>query len=188
MERAEELRQIKRAQRGNQEAFAALYQANVQTIFRYIYYRTNDIQLAEDLTADVFVQALEALPRYQDQGKPFIAWLYRIAQARVVDQYRKAARRPVDSELNNRLPAIQSDADQAVLRRQTARVLREAISHLTPEQQSTVILRFIEGYSIEDTAQITGKPAGAVKSLQHRALRALARRLERSGVRLDDLL
>lgn len=188
MERVDELRLLRRAQQGDADAFAELYRANVQTIFRYVYHRVNDTQLAEDLTGDVFTKALQGINSYQDQGKPFVAWLYRIAHARVVDYYRRVERRPVESELEAEPIPVQPDMDQSLLRRQAAKALREAIVELTEEQQQVVILRFVEGHRIEAVAQIMGKNANAIKALQHRALRSLAARLERSGFDVEAII
>jgi RNA polymerase sigma-70 factor (ECF subfamily) len=187
--RAEELRLLGRAQRGDRDAFAALYRANVQAIFRYILHRVGDAALAEDFTADVFVRALKSLATYEDQGKPLVAWLYRIAHARVVDHYRRVGRRPVEDDIDEGSEvAVQPDMDQSLLRRQMAQMLRQAITGLTDEQQQVVVLRFVEGCSLEDTAQVMGKNANAIKALQHRALRSLAGRLERAGLDIDAIL
>lgn len=189
MNRAEEQRLLGRAQRGDRDAFAALYRANVQAIFRYIVHRVGDAALAEDFTADVFVRALKSLTTYQDQGKPWVAWLYRIAHARVVDHYRRVGRRPAEDDLDDSPDvAVQPDMDHSLLRRQAAQMLRQAITGLTDEQQQVVVLRFVEGCSLEDTAQIMGKNANAIKALQHRALRSLAGRLERAGLDIDSIL
>lgn len=189
MSRVEEQRLIALAQRGDADAFAELYRANVQAIYRYIAHRVNDPQLAEDITGDVFIRALEALSSYQEQGRPFIAWLYRVAHARVVDYYRRTGRRPIETDLDDEEPTpVVTDLDTAMIRRQAAAALREAITHLTGDQQQVVILRFIEGYRIEMVAQIMGKQPNAVKALQHRALRALAGRLQRSGFDIENVI
>lgn len=188
MDRAEEQRLLRQAQRGNADAFAALYHESVQVIFRYIAHRVNDHTLAEDLTADVFTRALESLGKYRDQGKPFIAWLYRIAHARVIDHYRRTGRRPSESDIDDEPIAVETDLDGGMLRRQAAKVLREAIAELTDDQQQVVILRFVEGYRIELVAEIMGKQPNAIKALQFRAMRSLASRLERSGYNLDSIL
>jgi RNA polymerase sigma-70 factor, ECF subfamily len=188
VERVDEGRLLRRAQQGNADAFAQLYRANVQAIYRYIYHRVNDVHLAEDLTGDVFTRALKSMATYRDQGKPFVAWLYRIAHARVVDFYRMSDRRPPESDVEAEPIAVITDMDQALLRRQAAKVLREAISALTDEQQQVIILRFIEGQRIETVAEIMGKNANAIKALQHRALRSLAGRLERSGFDVESIL
>lgn len=188
MDRAEEQALLRQAQRGDADAFAALYQANVQAIYRYVLYRVNDRQLAEDLTAEVFTRALQGIASYQDRGKPFVAWLYRIAGARVIDQYRRQNRRPPSSDIETEVIASEVDMDLPMLRRQAAQTLRLAIAELTEDQQQVIVLRFIEGYSTNAIAQIMGKQPNAIKALQHRALRSLARRLQRSGFDIDSIL
>ena len=188
MNRAEEKRLLQSARKGDAQAFAALYRETVQQVFRYIYYRVNDQQLAEDLTGDVFTQALKGIGKYEERGKPFISWLYRIAHARVVDHYRKVERRPTEEPVDDYLIQSRPDMDTNLMRRQAAQQLRQVISDLTAGQQQVIILRFIEGYNIEETARIMGKKSNAIKALQHRALRALASRLERSGFDLDEIL
>ncbi len=188
MERVEEKRLLQQAQRGDADAFGSLYRANVQTIFRYIYHRVNDTQLAEDLTGDVFTRALRDLPKYRDQGKPFIAWLYRIAHARVVDYYRRMNRRPVESNVEAEQISVTPDMDRGLIRRHAARVLRQAITELTDEQQQVIILRFIEGRRIDAVAKIMDKKPNAIKALQHRALRSLGSRLERSGFDVESII
>ena len=188
MKRAKEKQLLQSARKGDADAFAVLYRETVQQVFRYIYYRVSEQQLAEDLTGDVFIRALNAIGRYEERGKPFIAWLYSIAHARVVDHYRKTDRRPIDETIDDNLIISRPDMDANLMRRKAAQILREAISTLTAGQQQVIIMRFIEGYNIEETAQIMGKKANAIKALQHRALRALASRLERSGFDLDEIL
>ena len=117
MERVDERRLLERARAGDADAFAQLYRANVQAIFRYISYRVNDVHLAEDLTGDVFTRALKSMSSYRDQGKPFVAWLYRIAHARVVDHYRKSGRRPQESDLDSEPISVSANLDEDILRR-----------------------------------------------------------------------
>jgi RNA polymerase sigma-70 factor, ECF subfamily len=188
VERVNEQRLLQRLRLGDPEAFAGLYRANVQAVFRYIAFRVNDSRLAEDLTGDVFIRALKSANTYQDQGKPFVAWLYRIAHARVVDHYRQQDRRPASTSLEDEPIEVSGDMDASLLRRQASSVLREAISDLTDDQQQVIILRFIEGQRIEMVAQQMGKNANAIKALQHRALHALAVRLERAGFDIEAVL
>ena len=188
MDRAEEQRLLQLAQRGDADAFAALYQAHVQAIYRYIAHRVSDSQLAEDLTGDVFTRALQSLGKYRDRGRPFVAWLYRIAHARVIDYYRQTDRRPVHSELESESVPVDEDMDEAMIQQQAAQTLRAAIAELTGDQQQVIVLRFIEGHRTDKVAQLMGKQPNAIKALQHRALRALARRLEKAGVDVDSIL
>lgn len=188
MDHLEEVRLIHAAQAGDADAFAELYRNTVQSIYRYILFRVHDRQLAEDLTGDVFLRALKGLSRYVDQGRPFVAWLYTIAHARIVDHYRRSDRRPVEQDLNVVQIAARTDMDRPMLQRQAARELRRAIARLTPDQQQVIILRFIEGKRTETVAEIMGKKPNAIKALQHRALRTLAKHLERAGFAVDDIL
>lgn len=188
MDRAEEKRLLQRAKRGDADAFALLYRDNVQIVFRYIYHRVSDKQLAEDLTGDVFTKALEGIGTYEDRGKPLIAWLYRIAHARVVDHYRRQGRRPSESDVDAEPIAVRQDMDSGMMRRQAAKSLRSAIGLLTGDQQQVIILRFIEGRRIEEVATIMGKKPNAIKALQHRALRSLARHLDTAGFDIETIM
>lgn len=193
VDRVDERRLLKAAQRGDSSAFSDLYRAHVQAVFRYIYFRVSDRDLAEDLTGDVFVRALKSLPTYTDQGKPFAAWLYRIAHARVVDYYRKTGRQPIISSIGERenIP-VKQDMDATITQKQTrqqaATLLRQAIATLTNEQQQVIVLRFVEDKHLEEVAQLMGKNANAIKALQHRALRSLAGKLQRSGFPVEEIL
>ncbi len=188
MDRVAEQQLIARAQQGDSEAMATLYQTHVQAIYRYVYHRVSNPQLAEDLTGDVFARVVKDLPKYKDRGKPFLAWVYRIAHARVVDHYRKVNRRPDLSDVESEPVSITPDMDESLIREQASQALRTAITDLTDEQQQVIILRFIEGYRIDAVAQVMGKKPNAIKALQHRALRALASRLERSGFDVESVM
>lgn len=188
MERAEEKHLLEQVQRGDADAFAQLYRAHVQIVYRYIQFRVNDAPLAEDMTGDVFVRALKDIQHYEDRGKPFVAWLYSIAHARVVDHYRRVGRRPMESDIEETVVPVENNMDQGMLRTQAAAELRRAIAALTDDQQQVVILRFVEGYRIEQVAKLMNKNANAIKALQHRALRSLAGKLERSGFDVESIL
>ncbi|MGB1286322.1 MAG: sigma-70 family RNA polymerase sigma factor [Aggregatilineales bacterium] len=188
MNRADELKLLKQAQNGDKEAFAMIYRENVQTIYRYVYHRVNNSQLAEDITGDVFIRALERLDKYRDTGVPFIAWLYRIAHGRVVDYYRRQDRRPTETALDAQPLPVESDMDAGMMMQDIAAILRSALDKLTDDQQEVIILRFIEAKPIAEVAMMMGKKANAIKALQHRALRALARQLERSGLDIETIL
>lgn len=178
MRDASESHLIKRAQDYDSEALSELYRRHANAIFRYVYYRVGDREAAEDLVGDVFVRALESLPSYQDTGKPFEAWLYRIAHARVVDYYRRQTARQV-APLEERLTdSEEADPDHLAAHRDDVRRAWEALIHLTDDQQQVIALRFIAGYSVAEVAELLGKTESAVKALQHRALASLRRLLE----------
>jgi len=188
LDRVEEKRLIQQAQNGSEESFAQLYREYVQRIYRYIYYRVRNEQLAEDLCSDVFTKVIEGLPDYEDRGKPFIAWLYRIAHARVVDHYRRQDRRPTATNVDDANLSITPDMDAQLVRSHASKVLMKGIETLTVDQQQVIILRFIEGLPIETVAQQLGKKGNAIKALQFRAVRSLASYLERSGFDTESIM
>ncbi len=167
---------IQRAKQGDKQAIAQLYERYVQQIFRYIAYRVSTSSDVEDLTAEVFVKMVEGLPRYHYRGVPFEAWLYRIAAARIVDYRRRNRRRP-QAELYETLHDTNPLPEERMQNQQEFETLRHAVANLTDEQQSVLILRFIEHKSHHEVAQILGKSVSAVKSIQHRALTNLTAQL-----------
>jgi RNA polymerase sigma-70 factor (ECF subfamily) len=175
---ANESNLIEKAKAYDVEALSELYRRYANVVFRYVYYRVGDQDIAEDVVGDVFVRALEGLPSYRDTGRPFEAWLYRIAHARVVDHYRRSGRRPV-MPLDERLSTDEeTDPHQLIAAQDDVRRAWEAVNHLTEDQQQVISLRFIAGCSTHEVARLLGKTEGAVKSLQHRALASLRRLLE----------
>jgi RNA polymerase sigma-70 factor (ECF subfamily) len=170
---------VRRAQGGDADAVAEIYQLHSPAIFRYFYFRLPDREAAEDLTGAVFLQMIEALPRYEDRGLPFAAWLFRIAHDRLVDHHRRSAYRQSGS-LSEQVEDAAADTEGLAMRSHEEQGLRALISELTGEQRMVVQLRFIEGYNLQETAEVMGKSPGAIKALQHRALRQLARKLNRS--------
>lgn len=174
MEREKDL--ALRATQHDPEAFAELYDLYVDRIYNYIYYKVGSTVEAEDLTAQVFTKAWEAIDSYQWQGHSFSPWLFRIAHNLVVDYHR--ARRPTATleALDFRPGFTESEESRPEQRLQSLLRLervREAIAELTEEQQTVIILRFIEGYSTADIARVMGKRRGAIRGLQFRGLTAL---------------
>jgi RNA polymerase sigma-70 factor, ECF subfamily len=169
------------ARRLEPAAVAAIYDAFADPIFRYVSFRIRSPEDAEDLTDQVFLKMIEALPAYDDRGLPFAAWLYRIARNLIVDRYRRSAREPLglSEGLEARGEGADPFADAAVtLDREAVRV---ALGSLTEDQRQVVVLRFIEGWDVDEVAAAMGRKPGAVHALQHRALHALHRVLLRSG-------
>lgn len=175
-------RTIEQAKQGDREAVSFLYQTYVEQIYRYIAYRVNSEQDAEDLTAEVFVKMVEGLHNYQDKGAPFEAWLYRIAHARVIDLRRRDNRRP-QAELEEELVSEASPIEDDLQRADEHDEIRQAMSNLSDDDQTVLILRFVERKSHQEVAQLLGKSVSAVKSAQHRALTRLAELLGETKVR-----
>ena len=168
---------VQRAQAGDEEAVAEIYRKHVQLIYRYVRARVSDSATAEDLTSEIFVRALTALDRYEHRGAPLAAWLFRLARARTADLHRSNAHRPVQLLTESQLDETPDPEALADRNEQVAR-LRHEMQRLTDDQRDVLHLRFIEGYSLDKTAEVMGRTIGAVKSLQFRALEMLARYLK----------
>ena len=164
---------LEQAKFGDRQAVATLYQHYAQPIFRYIAYRVPD-DAVEDLTAEVFIAMVEALPRYEITEVPFEAWLYRIAAARIADFHRKKSRRPQTS-LSDHLVTSDPAPEDQIIYNEEVMALKAAIQQLNDDYQTVLILRFVERRSHEDVAQTMEKSIEAVKSIQHRALTKLTK-------------
>ena len=177
----DEAQLIQQAQRGDPAAFAEIYDRHQPAIYRYIYYRVGDVATAEDLTSEVFVRLVERIDRFTYRGRPLLAWLYTIARNLITDHRRRAGQALL-LPLNERLVAAEGDLEEAAERGLARRRLAAALPQLTEDQRQVIVLKFIEGLNNAEAAHILGKPVSAVKSLQHRALAALRRVLERNGI------
>jgi RNA polymerase sigma-70 factor (ECF subfamily) len=178
-ERSDELL-VRAVQAGDADAFGLLYERHFAKIYAYIAFKLGSAVEAEDVTSQVFLRALEGLDGYRWRGVPFQAWLFRITRHLLVDNHRRSVRRPavpLDSIAWEQLPADGHVADpQWVLQEQVTRQeLAEAMTRLTDAQQQVVALRFVVGLPTAEVARIMGRTEGAVKALQHAALRALQR-------------
>jgi RNA polymerase sigma-70 factor, ECF subfamily len=174
-EEAEE-RLIGRARELDEAAWATIYQRHAPQVYAYIYFRIGDQHVAEDLTSDVFVRAVNGIKRYSYRGTPLLAWLYRIAH-NVTADHRKSAAKHAARTAPGVLPEVEETRDDLRARDEREDMLA-AIRRLTPDQQQVVILRFYRGMSSAEVAAVIGKPEGAVKALQTRAVRALRRIIE----------
>lgn len=159
-----------RARQGDKEAYGDLYERYLDAIFRYIFYRVGDHQDAEDLTEQVFLKAWEGIGRYRE-AVPFRAWIYRIAHNTVIDHYR--TRKDLMSLAENSvIPEKNSDMEEKLLAEEKSAQLASAIGRLSPLHQNVLTLRFINELSMKEVAQILDRNIGAVRVLQHRALKA----------------
>ncbi len=162
------------------EAFGLLYRRYVAQIYRYLYYRTGNHEDAEDLTARTFYRALRRFPHYIDRGAPFSAWLYRIAHNVVVNWIRDRQRRPtVPLESVTVSSEEERDPHAIAEAREEREQLLQAVRRLAPDRQQLLILKFVEGMSNAEIAEIMGRTEGAIKALYHRTLVALRDELSR---------
>ena len=166
-----------RASQGDRNAYGELYERYLEKIYRYIFYKVGRRDEAEDLTSQTFLKAWDAIADYEWRNHPFGAWLFRIAHNLVVD-YHRARRESV--ALDDASPQLEQRASRDEVRpeRVLAELLtmdrvRVAIGRLTEEQQQVLILRFFEGLSTGEVAELMGKRRGAIRGLQFRALSAL---------------
>ena len=179
---------VERAQTGDAEAFGELYDRYVDLVYRYIYYRVGTSQLAEDLTSETFLRALRRISTFTWQGRDVGAWFVTIARNLIADHY-KSGRYRLEmtsddvSTVGEATQLVSDSPENAVLEAMQNKVLLEAVKQLNAEQQECIVLRFLQGLSVAETAQAMGKNDGAIKALQYRAIRSLGRLLP-EGVEL----
>ena len=163
------------AQAGDGEAFGQLYDRYVDTVFRFIYFRVNDRALAEDFTSETFLRALRRIGTISYQGRDIGAWFITIARNIVLD-HMKSARHRLETTTADTIEGREQaqSTEAAVLDTLQSERLMAAVQQLGDEQRECVMLRFVHGMSVSETAQIMGKNDGAIKALQHRAVRKLA--------------
>jgi len=170
---------VELAQGGDADAFGQLYERYVDLVYRYVYVRVGSSHLAEDLTSETFIRALRRIDSFSWQGKDIAAWFVTIARNLITDNV-KSARFRMEVTTADMIDADRrvEGPENEVLTHLRDTALFEAIKALRPEQGECVVLRFLQGMSLAETALIIGKSEGAVKQLQLRAMRALHRDLK----------
>jgi RNA polymerase sigma-70 factor, ECF subfamily len=165
---------IQRAQSGESKAIGELYMQHHEQIYRYVWSKVNDPNLAEDLTGEVFIRMVSRISTYRLTGVPFQAWLYRIARNLIVDHMRKAMSKPA-VPLEDVPYLSDSSAGPTILveNKLTIEKLQQALNQIDHEQAEVIRLRFLVGLQIKEVAERLEKTAAAVKALQHRGLAAL---------------
>ena len=163
-ERVERLREL------DQSAWAALFDEHQPRIWRYVFGRTGDRQTADDVTSQVFVEALESIHRFRYRGKPILAWLFRIARNHMGKTFRSGKR-----ETGALAAEPAADDSETTL---DSIVIADALATLTRDQADTITLRYFSGYSTQEIAQFMGKSESSVYSLQIRAVASMRRYLE----------
>ncbi len=166
---------VERARGGDGEAFGQLYDRYVELVYRFIYFRINDRALAEDFTSETFLRALRRIGTISYQGRDVGAWFVTIARNIVLDHL-KSARHRMEISTDEVVEGSRTEAspETAVLAALAGAELIAAVKLLGEEQRECVVLRFVHGLSVAETAEIMGKNEGAIKALQHRAVRKLA--------------
>ncbi len=174
---------VELARTGDADAFGVLYDHYQSSVYRFLFYRTRSVQLAEDLTSETFFRALRSMNNFRWQGKDFGAWLMTIARNLATDHF-KAGRTRL--ELTTEDMSAHDDATEGpeatVLAGLTNEILLGALKSLPDEQRDCLIMRFLQGMSIAETAAVLGRSDGAIKQLQLRGVRNLAK-LMPEGIR-----
>jgi RNA polymerase sigma-70 factor (ECF subfamily) len=163
-----------RAAQTDAEAFALLYDRYVQRLYHYCYHRTNNVRDAEDLTSQIFLAAMEAFPRYRQDGH-FAAWLFTIARNKVVDHYRRAADLSLDEAV---LPPAHSDLTGEAESSQQRESLLRAVRDLGEEEQELIRLRYAAGLSFPEIGRALHKSEEAAKKMLYRLLERLKSGME----------
>ena len=166
---------VRRAQEGDADAFGEIYDHYVGMVHRYVYHRVGDRATAEDVTSETFVRALRRIDSLSFQGRDVGAWLITIARNIVFDHVKSSRYRLEVTTADMRDADTWTDGpEDAVVQQLTNETLVECMRKLGPEQQECLALRFLHGLSVAETAEVMGKRDGAIKALQHRAVRRLA--------------
>lgn len=165
----------------DQAEIVSVHDSFYEGIYRYIYYRVNDEMITEDLTSDVFLRFIEALESGKGPENNIRGWLFGTASHIVNDYYRKFYKNP-STNLEEHHSVDNPNPTRGIEEFDQSRMLKKALLSLTDEQQNVIVLRFGNGYSLQNTADIMGKNVNAIKALQFRALASLRRNLEN----LDD--
>jgi len=174
-EHAEAWALVRAVQNGDGEAFGKLYDRYVDHVFRFIFYRVNDRALAEDFTSETFLRALRRISTINYQGRDIGAWFMTIARNIVFDHTKSARfRLEMTTAESVETPDTEASPEHAVLAHLTNTRLLSAVNELGEEQKECIVLRFLHGLSVAETAAVMGKNDGAIKALQHRAVKRLA--------------
>jgi RNA polymerase sigma-70 factor, ECF subfamily len=169
---------VEAAQRGDKAAFGQLYDQYVDTVFRYVLFRVGDRTLAEDVTSETFLRAFRRITSISYQGRDVGAWFVTIARNLVLDHVKSSRfRLEVATADPDDGAAVTVGPESQVLTQLTHTELLRCVRQLGDDQRECIVLRFLQGLSVSETASIMGRNEGAIKALQHRAVRRLAQLL-----------
>jgi len=172
---------VKQAVGGDSSAFGALYDHYHGMIYRFVIVKVGGREEAEDITHQVFLSAWQNVRTYKHQGHPFSSWLYQIARNQVIDHYRSKKAEVSIDKVDPEYFAAPAIAHFDLAAKLEMEKVREAMQTLKQEYQDVIILRFIEDVSLKEAAAILNKSEGAIKLIQHRAVKELKKILGDSG-------
>ena len=174
-------RLVERAQAGDRAALEELYLLHFDRIYSYLHMSVGNRHDAEDLTNQTFVKMLESIGRFEWRKVPISAWLFRIAHNLAMDHFRASRRWQPEEEVPEPEDSAEHSAEDEALQAIGTRSMLEMIEDLSPDQQQVLTLKFVFNFGNAEVATILGKSEGAIKSLQHRALATLQRRLTKTA-------
>ncbi|MDB5081887.1 MAG: polymerase sigma-70 factor, subfamily [Chloroflexi bacterium] len=181
----EELELVQAACAGDVEAFGKLYQKNSERVYRYIAYRVRTPAEAEDLTAQVFLNAWKAISRYKPQESPFLAWLYTISHNQVINYVKSRGQNTAFTSIDTAYELVDNNRynspDEQTAKLAEYEELRQAILHLPTDQQHVIFLRYVEELGHAEIGQMLGKPEVTVRGILFRAHEGLRKFLKRES-------
>ncbi len=174
----EEIQLVQNAQKGDPESFGKLYDTYVSPIYRFVYLKTSHKEDAEDLTHQVFLNAWQNIKNYKFQGFPFSSWLYKIASNSVIDYYRTRKHYLNIETISEDKVAENFETGNILDDSFDLQSVKNALSQLEPAQQNVIIMKFVNDMSNKEIAVALNKNEGAIRVIQHRALKQLKTILE----------
>jgi RNA polymerase sigma-70 factor (ECF subfamily) len=175
-----ETKLIKEAVRGKSSAFGSLYDYYQPMIYRFVFVKVGRREDAEDITHQVFLSAWQNIEGYTHRGHPFSSWLYQIARNQIVDHYRAKRNETSLEKMDPEYFVAPATAHFDLSTKMEIEKVRVAIAELKPDYQDIIILRFVEDLPLKEVADVVEKSEGAVKLMQHRAIKELQRILEKN--------
>lgn len=163
------------AKQGDAQAFSALYELYFTPIFRFIYFRVQSREEAEDLVQTVFLKVFRSLPNFHEQNASPLAYFYTVARNAIIDYWRKKKSVSLEDyeEMAENILDDKADPFESLERLASAKILRKALGVLTDEQREVIVLKFINELSNKEIAQLISKNEGAIRQIQCRALKAM---------------
>jgi RNA polymerase sigma-70 factor (ECF subfamily) len=175
----DENRLVRQAKSGDADAFVQLYEAYVDRVYRYVYFRVIDDKLAESITPHVFISAWQLIDHYQTYSSSFITWLYKLASNQVTEYFSAHPKPQPVSRTDEVMWALEDRVfDEQMREIFDLQAMRDALQFLTDEEQQVLTLKFIAGVSTNTIARMMGKPVAAIRTLLMNALQTVSRYMD----------